>query len=119
MSNEPADSFARRVEAHLALLDKLGTPAPRWGYLLANAFVDPSWVDAMDAQAGAIARIVEQWVPETWQAFRDYRLEGHSMSRMEVEAIRRLMSGRPTTAEDVGMSAREWRDFRAMFGGGQ
>jgi thymidylate synthase (FAD) len=67
--------------------------------------------------AEAIARIVEQWVPETWQAFRDYRLEGHSMSRMEIEAIRRMMSGRPTTAEDVGMSAREWRDFRAMFGG--
>jgi thymidylate synthase (FAD) len=67
--------------------------------------------------AEAIARIVEQWVPETWQAFRDYRLEGHSMSRMEIEAIRRMMSGRPTTAEDVGMTAREWRDFRAMFGG--
>ena len=66
MSNDPADSFARRVEAHLALLDKLGTPAPRWGYLLANAFVgslapgaESSWVDAMDAQAGAIARIVD------------------------------------------------------------
>jgi len=67
--------------------------------------------------AEAIARIVEQWVPETWGAFRDYRLEGHSMSRMEVEAIRRMMRGQPTTAEDVGMTAREWRDFRAMFGG--
>ena len=66
--------------------------------------------------AEAIARIVEQWVPETWQAFRDYRLEGHSMSRMEIEAMRRLMRGQPTTAEDVGMTAREWRDFRAMFG---
>ena len=69
--------------------------------------------------AEAIARIVEQWVPETWGAFRDYRLEGYSMSRMEVEAMRRLMRGQPTTAEDVGMTAREWRDFRAMFGGGQ
>jgi thymidylate synthase (FAD) len=66
--------------------------------------------------AEAIARIVEQWVPETWRAFVDYRRDGYSMSRMEVEAIRRMMSGRPTTAEDVGMSAREWRDFRAMFG---
>lgn len=67
--------------------------------------------------AEAIARIVEQWVPETWRAFVDYRRDGYSMSRMEVEAIRRLMSGRPTTAEDVGMTPREWRDFRAMFGG--
>ena len=55
-------------------------------------------------------------MPETWRAFRVYRLEGYSMSRMEVEAIRRMMRGIPTTAEDVGMSAREWRDFRAMFG---
>jgi thymidylate synthase (FAD) len=67
--------------------------------------------------AEAIARIVEQWVPETWAAFVDYRRDGYSMSRMEIEAIRRMMRGQPTTAEDVGMSAREWRDFRAMFGG--
>ena len=66
--------------------------------------------------AEAIARIVEQWVPETWAAFVDYRRDGYALSRMEIEAIRRMMSGRPTTAEDVGMSAREWRDFRAMFG---
>ena len=67
--------------------------------------------------AEAIARIVEAWVPETWAAFVDYRRDGYALSRMEVEAIRRMMSGRPTTAEDVGMSPREWRDFRAMFGG--
>jgi thymidylate synthase (FAD) len=67
--------------------------------------------------AEAIARIVEAWVPETWAAFVDYRRDGYSMSRMEIEAMRRLMRGQPTTAEDVGMSAREWRDFRAMFGG--
>ena len=66
--------------------------------------------------AEAIARIVEQWVPETWAAFVDYRRDGYAMSRMEIEAIRRMMSGRPTTAEDVGLSPREWRDFRAMFG---
>jgi thymidylate synthase (FAD) len=69
--------------------------------------------------AEAIARIVEQWVPETWAAFVDYRRDGYALSRMEVEAIRRMMRGQPTTAEDVGMSPREWRDFRAMFGGGQ
>ena len=67
--------------------------------------------------AEAIARIVAAWVPETWAAFVDYRRDGYSLSRMEIEAIRRMMSGRPTTAEDVGMSPREWRDFRAMFGG--
>lgn len=67
--------------------------------------------------AEAIARIVEQWVPETWAAFVDYRRDGYAMSRMEIEAIRRMMRGIPTTAEDVGMSPREWRDFRATFGG--
>lgn len=69
--------------------------------------------------AEAIARIVEAWVPETWAAFVDYRRDGYALSRMEVEAIRRMMRGIPTTAEDVGMTPREWRDFRAMFGGSQ
>lgn len=69
------------------------------------------------AYAHAMAEIVRGWLPVTWEAFEDYRLHSYTLSRMEIEAIRRLMRGQPTTAEDVGMTAREWRDFRAMFGG--
>ena len=69
------------------------------------------------AYAHAMAEIVRGWLPVTWEAFEDYRLHSYTLSRMEIEAIRRMMRGQPTTAEDVGMSAREWRDFRAMFGG--
>lgn len=37
--------------------------------------------------ANAISNIVKVWVPQTWEAFEDYRLNGMQLSRMEVEAI--------------------------------
>ena len=40
------------------------------------------------AYANAIASIVEEWVPITWEAFIDYRLEAVTLSSVEVEAIR-------------------------------
>jgi thymidylate synthase (FAD) len=69
------------------------------------------------AYAHAMAEIVRSWLPVTWEAFEDYRLHSYTLSRMEIEAIRRMMRGQPTTAEDVGMTKREWTEFRAMFGG--
>lgn len=41
----------------------------------------------------AIANIVQEWVPQVWEAFVDYRLEGVTLSRMELEAVRRIVRG--------------------------
>lgn len=40
----------------------------------------------------AIAAIVEDWVPNVWEAFVDYRLESVSFSRMEMEALKRFLA---------------------------
>ncbi len=37
--------------------------------------------------------IVRRWCPLTWEAFQDYRLQAHSLSRLEVEIIRHLAGG--------------------------
>jgi thymidylate synthase (FAD) len=37
--------------------------------------------------ANVIARIVQEWVPLTWNAFRDYRLEGMHLSKRDIDAI--------------------------------
>jgi len=55
-------------------------------------------------------------VPVTAEAFRDYRLEGASLSRGQLEGIRRRLRGEAVTAEDVGLSAREWRELATILG---
>lgn len=61
------------------------------------------------AYADVIGGIVAKWVPHAWEAFRDYRLAGVHLSRMEWEAVRALLRGeQPDTSE---MSDREKRDF--------
>lgn len=43
----------------------------------------------------AIASIVKQWIPLTWEAFEDYRLYSYTLSRMEKEVVSSLISSIP------------------------
>lgn len=65
--------------------------------------------------ADQIAALVEQWVPMCYEAFRDYRLGGLSLSAGGLQAVQRLLRGEPTTADDVGLSPREWRELMAAL----
>jgi thymidylate synthase (FAD) len=72
--------------------------------------------------AQAIAHVVADWLPLTWEAFLDYRLRAATLSRAEVEALR--MALQPDTVELVcglaaarGSSAREVAALRALLEG--
>jgi thymidylate synthase (FAD) len=54
--------------------------------------------------AEAIAAIVREWLPLTWEAFVDYRLEGCSLSRMEVEVLRSVVRSWMSDEEDLNPS---------------
>ena len=51
--------------------------------------------------------IVSKWVPITWQAFLDYRLNAVQFSRIEIELLKDLCAGRVQSALD-GMVKMEW-----------
>lgn len=65
--------------------------------------------------AEAISRIVREWVPWSWEAFEDYRLEGAGLSKFDLETIRVLLQDR--TDEEIqesmptGMTSREREAF--------
>jgi thymidylate synthase (FAD) len=65
--------------------------------------------------AEAILSIMERWVPFTYEAFVDYRLGGAQFSRLELAALRRMLGGETVTAENSGLSQREWREFTSHF----
>jgi thymidylate synthase (FAD) len=64
------------------------------------------------AYAEAMAQIVKAWLPVTWEAFEDYRLQAYTLSRMEASAVRRMLRGETVTFDTSGMTAREWVEFQ-------
>ena len=67
------------------------------------------------AYADVIADMVEKWVPSVWEAFRDYRLEGAVLSRLEIAALREAAQGRKPDLIALGMSKREAKEFAERF----
>lgn len=54
--------------------------------------------------AEALAEIVKVWLPLTWEAFVDYRLEAASFSRMELFVVRSLFQAWLLNERDLGYS---------------
>ena len=81
---------------------------------------DPHAQYEIRVYADAILGLIEPYVPWAVKAFRDYNLEGSSLSRLELEAIQGLLVGwddgnlRDELERDLkarGASAREIREF--------
>lgn len=68
------------------------------------------------AYADVICEMVKDWVPAAYRAFEDYRMGGAHLSAQMVTAVQALLRGEDVTAESVGMSAREWREFQEIVG---
>ncbi len=68
------------------------------------------------AYAVAMLETLKRWVPLTYEAFTDYRLGGMHLSAQGAEAVRRLVAGEQVSREDVGLSAREWRELMVSLG---
>ncbi len=67
--------------------------------------------------AEAICAIVKAWVPATWEAFEDYRLNAVQLSGPAMACLRRMLRGEAVTQEGSGLSKGEWREFEAVLKG--
>ena len=66
--------------------------------------------------AEALAELTRRWVPNVYEAFVDYQMEGASLSRMEVAALKAMLAGGAPDLAAIGMSAREQAEFKERFG---
>lgn len=64
--------------------------------------------------ASAIAEIVQAWVPLTWEAFRDYRLEAVSLSRQQAAVLRNIVADWRADAEALAEGEGEPHQIRMM-----
>jgi thymidylate synthase (FAD) len=85
-------------------------------FLLLRA--DPHAQEEIRAYALAIGAIAERWVPTTWEAFVDYRVEAMTLSRAEREAVRHLLAGETVDLATLGLSKRERDELQAKLGVG-
>ncbi|MFV0302823.1 MAG: FAD-dependent thymidylate synthase [Paracoccus sp. (in: a-proteobacteria)] len=77
---------------------------------------DPHAQYEIRAYADAMCRIVADWVPAAFGAFRDYRMEAVSLSAQAAAVLRRRLKGEIVGQAESGMSAREWREFEENWG---
>jgi thymidylate synthase (FAD) len=63
--------------------------------------LDPHAQQEIREYAEAIAEIVKVWVPDVWEAFEDYKLNGLALSAMETRALGSILQGMSFTKDQL------------------
>ncbi|HJP21128.1 MAG TPA: FAD-dependent thymidylate synthase [Alphaproteobacteria bacterium] len=66
--------------------------------------------------AEAMLETMKRWVPQTYDAFVNYRYGGAHLSSKGLEAVKRLIAGEDVSQAGSGMSKREWSELMEMLG---
>jgi thymidylate synthase (FAD) len=66
--------------------------------------------------AEAMLQTVRAWVPATFAAFRDYRLDAVTFSAPMLAVLRRLLAGEAVAQPESGLGRREWAEMMAALG---
>ena len=77
---------------------------------------DPHAQYEIRAYAEAMLGTLARWVPMTYAAFLEYRMNAALLSATGLSVIRRLLAGERVDQPSSGLSAREWRELMAILG---
>ncbi|MBG0511070.1 FAD-dependent thymidylate synthase [Agrobacterium sp. MOPV5] len=76
---------------------------------------DPHAQYEIRVYADVMLDVLQKWVPLTYEAFREHRLEAATFSGEAVKALRRMLAGETIEQSDTKMSKREWEEFLAKI----
>jgi len=76
---------------------------------------DPHAQYEIRAYAKAMLDTLALWVPLTYAAFLEYRMNAAVISATGLAVIRRLLAGEQVDQPSSGLSAREWRELMALL----
>jgi thymidylate synthase (FAD) len=65
--------------------------------------------------AEKMLEIVKAWVPFTYQAFTEYRLEGNNISKKGLSVIKKLINNEEVTQESSELTKREWGELMQLI----
>ncbi|GBQ61640.1 FAD-dependent thymidylate synthase [Ameyamaea chiangmaiensis NBRC 103196] len=78
--------------------------------------IDPHAQYEIRVYAEAMLDILRAWVPAAAAAFEDYRVGAFTLSSGMLDALRRMLDGDAVTAENSGLSRREFTEMMAALG---
>jgi thymidylate synthase (FAD) len=76
---------------------------------------DPHAQYEIRVYAEKILEIVKLWVPFTYEAFEDYRLDATYISKQEKKLLNKMLKGEAIDQESSDLSVREWTEFKNKF----
>jgi len=65
--------------------------------------------------ADVLMNIMEQWVPLTHAAFKEYRMNSVQLSATALTVVRRMLAGEIVTELGSGLNKREWNDLMSAL----
>lgn len=77
---------------------------------------DPHAQYEIRVYAEAMLDVVRQWVPITYDACMNYRMEGVSLSRDALNVVRKMLKGETVAQQDTMIGAREWQELMQVLG---
>ena len=76
---------------------------------------DPHAQYEIRAYAEAMLSTMQRWVPLTYAAFIEYRMNAALISAGALEVIKRMLAREPVEQASSGLSAREWRELMELL----
>jgi thymidylate synthase (FAD) len=77
---------------------------------------DPHAQYEIRAYAEIMLDTLKRWVPMTYAAFLEYRMNAATISATGLAVIRRMLAGETVTQQNSGLAAREWRELMTLLG---
>jgi thymidylate synthase (FAD) len=68
------------------------------------------------AYAEAMLDVVKKWVPISYEAFMQHRLNSVTLSAAAWEVVKRMLAGEDVAEAQSGLGKREWRELMAAMG---
>ncbi len=72
---------------------------------------DPHAQYEIRVYAEAMIDVLKKWVPFTYEAFMDYRVNSANLSAQMVDIVKRMIAGEKVNQETSGLTQREWAEL--------
>ncbi len=69
----------------------------------------------IQAYANVMLEVMKSWVPQSYNAFMEYRKQGAYFSKSGLAVLQRMIAGETVTKENSGLTAREWGEISATL----
>jgi thymidylate synthase (FAD) len=72
---------------------------------------DPHAQYEIRVYAEAMIEVLKKWVPFTFEAFMDYRVNSANLSAQMLDIVKRMIAGEKVNQENSGLTQREWDEL--------